>query len=59
MSPSEVLFAFKVAGGKIHHAGVVFGEAKKPKDPKDAVRLLLNAEAALEEALEAVRSLLD
>lgn len=58
MNPSEVLFNYKIAGSKIHLAGVSFGESKKPKSPDDAQRLLKNTVAALEQALVAVKRLL-
>lgn len=59
MNPSEVLFNYKIAGSKIHLAGISFGESKKPKSPADAQRLLSNTADALEKALVAVRRLLD
>lgn len=58
MSPSEVLFNYKIAGVKIHLAGVSFSESKKPKSPDDAERLLSNTADALEKALIAVKRLL-
>jgi hypothetical protein len=58
MTPSEVLFNYKIAGSKIHLAGIAFSESKKPKSPDDAERLLKNAIRALEEAKTAVTRLL-
>lgn len=59
MTPSEVLFIYKLAGAKIHQAGVSFGETKKPKNPEDAQHLLRTTVTALEDAVKAVRRLLE
>jgi sugar (pentulose or hexulose) kinase len=58
MSPSEVLYAYKVVGAKIHQAGVIFGETKKATDPADARRRLAASANALRDALTTIEKLM-
>lgn len=58
MTPSEVLYSYKVVGAKIHQAGIAFGETKKAANPADAKQRLVIAAEALREALEGVERLM-